>query len=250
MNKYHRTIDLNCDLGEGGQYDEIIMPLITSANIASGGHAGDIQSIRNTVTLARCHATAIGSHPGHADPEHFGRRPLLITPLAAAELVTSQVEAIAGVACDDLHHVKLHGALYHQVGSDEALAAAVSRILKTDWPHLLLYAEADSQLSKIAQEEGITVAFEAFADRRYTESGTLVGRQHGNAFITDKDDAAAQVHDIVIKKSIRTTSNAYIPMDARTLCIHGDGLTPVSFLHAIRDMLTTDGIALKAPVIH
>ena len=250
MNQRPCTIDLNCDLGEGGQHDEMIMPLITSANIACGGHAGDIHSIQDAVSLARHHTTAIGSHPGHADPEHFGRRALPISPAAAAELVASQVKAIAAEAGDDLHHVKLHGALYHQVGSDEALAAAVSRILKTDWPHLLLYAKADSQLSRIAQEEGITVAFEAFADRRYTESGTLVGRQHGNAVITDKDDAAAQAHDIVIKKSIRVTSNAYIPMDAHTLCIHGDGPTPVSFLYAIRDMLTTEGIALKAPVIH
>ena len=170
------TIDLNCDLGEGGQYDEAIMPLISSANIACGGHAGDIESIHTTVSLARRHATAIGSHPGHSDPEHFGRRPLPISPDAAAELVVLQVARIASVAGDDLRHVKLHGALYHQVGRTEALAVAVSRALAVEWPHLLLYAAAGSLLTSIAENEGLCVIPEAFTDRRYTESGELVSR--------------------------------------------------------------------------
>ena len=121
------SIDLNCDLGEGGQHDDAVMPLISSANIACGGHAGDIESIQATVSLARDHATAIGSHPGHLDPEHFGRRALPISPDAVADLVLCQVSRIASAAGDDLHHVKLHGALYHQVGTNEALAIAVSR---------------------------------------------------------------------------------------------------------------------------
>ena len=250
MNQRPCTLDLNCDLGEGGQHDEMIMPLITSANIACGGHAGDIHSIQDAVSLARHHTTAIGSHPGHADPNHFGRRALPISPAAAAELVASQVKAIAAAAGDDLHHVKLHGALYHQVGSDEALAIAVSRCLKTDWPQLFLYAAAGSHLATIAQAEGLTVVPEAFADRRYVESGNLAPRQQADSVITDKHDAAAQAHDIVIKKSIRTTSNTYIQIDARTLCVHGDVLEPIAILHAIRKMLTTEGVSLKAPMIY
>ena len=245
-----QSIDLNCDLGEGGEHDAAIMPLVSSVNIACGEHAGNLKLIQETVSRARHHATAIGGHPGHSDPEHFGRRPLPISPEAAADLVMNQVARIAAVAGDDLHHVKLHGALYHQVGSEEDLALAVSRCLKTDWPQLFLYAAAGSHLATIAQAEGLTVVPEAFADRRYVESGNLAPRQQADSVITDKHDAAAQAHDIVIKKSIRTTSNTYIQIDARTLCVHGDVLEPIAILHAIRKMLTTEGISLKAPVIH
>ena len=112
------------------------MPLVSSVNIASGEHAGNLKSIQETVSRARHHATAIGGHPGHSDPDHFVRRPLPISPEAAAELVVHQIARIAAVAGDDLHHVKLHGALYHQVGTNEALAIAVSRALAVEWPHL------------------------------------------------------------------------------------------------------------------
>jgi UPF0271 protein len=245
-----QSIDLNCDLGEGGEHDAAIMPLVSSVNIASGEHAGNLKSIQETVSRARHHATAIGGHPGHSDPDHFGRRPLPISPEAAAELVVHQIARIAAVAGDDLHHVKLHGALYHQVGRDVDLARAVSRRLKTDWPQLFLYAAADSRLATIAQAEGLTVVLEAFADRRYAESGKLVPRQQPDSIIVDKHDAAAQAHDIVIKNKIRTTSNTHIPIDAHTLCVHGDGPTPVAILHAVHSMLAIEKIALRAPTLH
>ncbi len=213
-----QSIDLNCDLGEGGEHDAAIMPLVSSVNIACGEHAGNLKLIQETVSSARHHATAIGGHPGHSDPEHFGRRPLPISPEAAADLVMNQVARIAAVAGDDLHHVKLHGALYHQVGSEEDLALAVSRCLKKDWPQLFLYAAAGSHLAAIAQAEGLTVILEAFADRRYAESGKLVPRRQSDSLIVDTHDAVAQAHDIVIKNAIRTTSNTNIPIDAHTLC--------------------------------
>ena len=166
-----KSIDLNCDLGEGGEHDAEIMPLVSSINIACGEHAGNLKLIQETVSGARHHATAIGGHPGHSDPDHFGRRPLPISPEAAAELVSHQIARIATVAGDDLHHVKLHGALYHQVGTNEALAIAVSRSLAGEWPHLLLYAAAGSLLTVIAEKEGLCVIPEAFTDRRYNESG-------------------------------------------------------------------------------
>ena len=244
-----QSIDLNCDLGEGGEHDAAIMPLVSSVNIACGEHAGNLKLIQETVSSARHHATAIGGHPGHSDPEHFGRRPLPISPEAAADLVMNQVARIAAVAGDDLHHVKLHGALYHQVGSEKDLALAVSRCLKTDWPQLFLYAAAGSHLAAVAQAEGLTVILEAFADRRYAESGKLVPRRQSDSVIVDTHDAAAQAHDIVIKNAIRTTSNTYIPIDAHTLCIHGDHATPIAILHAVRSMLAIEKIALRAPTL-
>ena len=111
------TIDLNCDLGEGGPHDAELMPLVSSANIACGGHAGDADTMAAAVALARLHGVAIGAHPGHADREHFGRHELPITPAAAAALVIDQVAALEAIAGEPPQHVKLHGGLYHQAGN-------------------------------------------------------------------------------------------------------------------------------------
>lgn len=242
------SIDLNCDLGEGGQHDDAIMPLISSANIACGGHAGDIESIQATVSLARDHATAIGSHPGHLDPEHFGRRALPISPDAVADLVLCQVSRIASAAGDDLHHVKLHGALYHQVGTNEALAIAVSRSLAGEWPHLLLYAAAGSLLTAIAENEGLCVIPEAFTDRRYNESGELVSRTQDNAIVENSNEAATQAYEIVQRNVITTPSGKQIPISAETLCVHGDGPIPFEIIQAIRTLLTREGIRISRPI--
>ncbi len=244
------TIDLNCDLGEGGKYDAIIMPLISSANIASGGHAGDIKSIQEAVSLARHHATAIGSHPGHSDPERFGRRPHPISPDAAANLVLNQVARIAAVAGDDLHHVKLHGALYHQVGRSEALAIAVSRKLAVEWPHLFLYAAAGSPLTSIATHEGLHVIPEAFADRRYHESGELISRTEDNATIESTIEAATQAYEIARHNVITTPSGKQIPISAETLCVHGDGLVPFEIIQAIHSLFVREGIHITRPIHH
>jgi UPF0271 protein len=242
------SIDLNCDLGEGGQHDDAVMPLISSANIACGGHAGDIESIQATVSLARDHATAIGSHPGHLYPEHFGRRALPISPDAVADLVLCQVSRIASAAGDDLHHVKLHGALYHQVGTNEALAIAVSRSLAGEWPHLLLYAAAGSLLTAIAENEGLCVIPEAFTDRRYNESGELVSRTQDNAIVENPNEAATQAYEIVQRNVITTPSGKQIPISAETLCVHGDGPIPFEIIQAIRTLLTREGIRISRPI--
>ena len=245
-----QSIDLNCDLGEGGEHDAAIMPLISSANIACGEHAGNLNLIQETVSRARHHATAIGGHPGHSDPEHFGRRPHPISPDAASELVSHQLARIASVAGDDLHHVKLHGALYHQVGTNEALAIAVSRALAVEWPHLLLYSAAGSLLTFIAESEGLRVVSEAFTDRTYNESGELVSRTEDNAIITNPNEAAAQAYGIVQRNVITTPSGKQIPISAGTLCVHGDGPIPFEIIQAIRTLLTREGIRISRPIHH
>ena len=242
-----RTIDLNCDLGEGTGNDPLVMPLISSANIASGGHAGTSQTIAAAVALARDHGVAIGCHPGHADATGFGRRPLPITPPAAAELIAEQLSRCAAIAGDDLRHVKLHGALYHQVGHDEALAEAVSQLLQTDWPHLTLFAAAGSCLADVAAAAGLRVAAEAFADRTYDASGGLVPRGTAGAVIACPATAAGQVVEIVTRDQV--TANTGVPLSIRadTLCVHGDGPSPVDHLRAIRAALADAGIAVGSP---
>jgi UPF0271 protein len=244
-----RTIDLNCDLGEGAGHDAAVMPLISSANIASGGHAGDRQSVLEAVTLARDHGVAIGCHPGHADPAHFGRRPLPISPPDAADLVTSQLARFAAIAGADLRHVKLHGALYHQVGNEEALAAAVSRRLATDWPQLVLFAAAGSRLAAIARDEGLRVAEEAFTDRRYDARGQLLPRSDATAVIDCPETVAAQAVAIVSTGGVISATGEGVSIAADTLCIHGDGADPAGCLQAIRAAFAANGIAVS-PVFH
>ena len=244
---HRRSIDLNCDLGEGAGHDAALMPLISSANIASGGHAGDRQSMLTAVGLARDHGVAIGCHPGHADPDHFGRRPLPISPAAAADLVVGQLARFATIAGADLRHLKLHGALYHQVGDDEDLAAAVSRRLTTDWPHLVLFAAAGSRLAAVAHAEGLQVAAEAFADRRYSVDGRLLPRSDAKAVIDCPTTAAQQSAALVVTGQVSSVAGEVVAITADTLCVHGDGVDPTGCLRAIHHVLAANSIAIRHP---
>ena len=243
-----RSIDLNCDLGEDAGHDIQVMPLISSANIASGGHAGNRKTMTETVLLARDHDVAIGCHPGHADRLHFGRRKLPISPAAAADLVAKQLASLAEVAGDDLRHLKLHGGLYHQVGDNELLAIAVSRRLAADWPHLKIFAATGSLLAYIAHEEGMGVVREAFADRRYTASGSLLSRDDPTAVIACPEMAAAQALAIVTTSCIRASCGSEICLTADTLCIHGDGPDPITHLRSIRAAFAKAGVLVRQPV--
>src|SRR5437764_57965 len=145
-----KTIDLNCDLGEGAGHDEALMRLISSANIACGAHAGNLETMIETIELAARRRVAIGAHPGYFDLENFGRAERAISPKEASRLVLMQVEQAFEIAGADLHHVKLHGALYNQVSRDPLLAEALAAELARLWPELILFALAGSPLARIA----------------------------------------------------------------------------------------------------
>jgi UPF0271 protein len=240
-----KRIDLNCDLGEGAGHDAELMPLITSANIACGAHAGDLQTMIETVELALSHGVAIGAHPGYFDLENFGRRERAITPDEAGRLVVRQVEQLYEVAGAKLRHVKLHGALYNQVSADAALADGVVSELARLWPNLILYALSGSALARSARVRGLRVAEEVFADRTYQRDGRLTPRSQGNALITDEAVAVAQVMRMVQQGVVRATDGSDWPIRADTVCVHGDGPNAVAFAGRLRDELASTGIALK-----
>lgn len=236
------TIDLNCDLAEGAPHDAAVMPLVTSANIACGGHAGDEATMAATVALARRHGVAIGAHPGHPDREHFGRRLLAIAPEAAAALVVEQVARLAAVAGEPPRHVKLHGGLYHQVACDAALAAAVADGLAARWPDTILVAPAGSLLVSVARARGLAVAEEAFIDRAYAADGSLVPRSEPGAVIADPREAARRAVLLVREGCVAATAGGVARLHADTLCIHGDGPDPVGLAAAVREALGRAGI--------
>jgi len=243
------TIDLNCDLGEGGRADEALMPLITSANIACGGHAGDEATMRATLRLARRYGVGAGAHPGHEDPAHFGRRELPVTPAAAAELVVRQTERLRRLAAGEgtqLTHVKLHGALYNQASRDPALAAAVVRALAADFPGLPLIALAGSVLEATARGGlGAPVHAEAFADRAYEAGGSLRARGLPGALLRDAAAAERQVLQILRSGRVATWDGRETPLRAETVCLHGDGADPVGFARWLRAALAAAGVAIQ-----
>jgi 5-oxoprolinase (ATP-hydrolysing) subunit A len=238
------TIDLNCDLGEGGPHDAELMPLVSSANIACGGHACDAATMAAAVALARRHGVAIGGHPGHVDREHFGRRELPITPAEAAALVIDQVAALEALAGEPPRHVKLHGGLYHQVGRDEALGEAVVQAILARWPCMVLVAFAGSPLVAVARRHGLAVAEEAFLDRAYAADGSLLPRSQPGAMIDDPHEAAARAVRLVCEGVVEAIDGRRLPITADTLCIHGDGATSLAIARAVREAFDRAGIVV------
>jgi UPF0271 protein len=241
-------VDLNIDVGEGAGHDAALMSLVSSANIACGGHAGDDDTMRTTVALARRHGVAIGAHPGHRDRVHAGRRPLPISPAAAADLVLGQIERLAAVAGGGLHHVKLHGALYHQAEEDAALATAVAAALGRAHPRLAVYALAGGRFAAAARACGLAVADEAFLDRQYADTGALVPRDKPGALVTEPAAAAARAVELVRTGRVRAAGGRDLAIRADTLCIHGDGPSPLALAHAVRQSLAAAGIEVVAAV--
>ena len=245
-------IDLNCDMGESyGAWkmgaDAEIMPLISSANIACGFHGGDPATIRQTVALAAKHGVAIGAHPSLPDLQGFGRRAMKISPQDMYDLVLYQagaVEAFARAAGAKLHHVKCHGALYNMAANDEALSEAMVRAAKD--LGVMLYVLSRSRNYEIAKKHGIPVAGEVFADRGYTDEGTLAPRGTPGAMIEDAAQSVRQALAMVEKGFVTSLSGKPIPVAADTLCLHGDQPGAVAFAREIRKAFAERGIRIAA----
>ena len=230
-----RQMDLNADLGEGGGEDVALLGLVSSANIACGGHAGDEETMRRTIDLAMASGVAIGAHPGYEDREHFGRQAMAFPLEQVTDLVVRQVEKLAilaEAAGATLHHVKPHGALYNQADRDALFSAAVVAGITKISKNVMLYALPNSRLAEAGQAAGLTICHEGFADRRYLENGSLMPRNEPGAVITNVDEAVARA--IGLAKS----------GNVETLCVHGDGPTAVAILRLLRIALEADGLTI------
>ncbi|MFT8319048.1 MAG: 5-oxoprolinase subunit PxpA [Sporolactobacillus sp.] len=247
-------IDLNCDLGESfGRYsignDLDILPLISSANVACGFHAGDFSVMARTVALALENETAIGAHPGLPDLQGFGRRKMEVTPEDIYDMVVYQIGALQAVTAAQkgiLHHVKPHGALYHMASEDSGDAEAVVRAITDVNPRLLLFAMAGSRLAEAGERSGLHVIHEVYADRTYQPDGSLTPRSQRNALITDTDQAIQQVLQMVLKGSVTAVNGDILPIQAETICVHGDGRAALAFVERIRKECQTREIEIKS----
>lgn len=247
------SLDLNADLGESyGAWvmgnDDAILPLITSANIACGYHAGDPGVMRRTVAAAIQHHVAIGAHPSLPDLVGFGRREMALSPDEVYDLVVVQIgalQAVAGSQGGALHHVKAHGALYNMAARKGELADAIAQAVYDVNPSLVLYGLAGSLQIQAGLRLGLRVAQEVFADRTYQQDGSLTPRTEPNAFIVDIDTAIRQVLSIVIHSTVTTADGQVVPIQADTLCIHGDNPSAPAFAAAIREALEREGVLLQ-----
>ncbi|MEK6244176.1 MAG: 5-oxoprolinase subunit PxpA [Pseudomonadota bacterium] len=250
-----KKIDLNCDMGESyGAWkmgaDAGIMPFISSANIACGFHAGDPATIRNTVRLAVDRGVAVGAHPSLPDLMGFGRRVMRISPQEMYDLIIYQagaVEAFARVSGTRLHHVKCHGALYNMAANDEALSEAMVRAVKDLGSGVMLYVLSRSKSFQIGKKAGLPVLGEVFADRGYSDDGSLAPRDQPGGLIEDAAASVKQVLGMIEEGYVTSLSGKRVPVAADTLCLHGDQPGAVTFAQALRKVFTEKGITVAAP---
>lgn len=234
-------IDINCDLGEGMGNDKEIIPFITSANIACGYHAGDTDTMWQTIEYCIANNVAVGAHPSFLDRTNFGRTELQLSPEEIYELVIQQLIIMDEVLSSfdtRLRHVKPHGALYNLSAKNAGMAHIIAKAIKEYNSSLILFGLSGSHSIREAHKLGLQTASEVFADRTYQDDGSLTSRSAGNALITDTDKMTAQVLQLVKEGTVTSVSGKKIPIIAQTICIHGDGKYAVEFAKALHHILT------------
>jgi len=238
----HHKVDLNSDLGESfGSYtignDELIIPLVTSTNVACGFHAADPIVMSKTIACVKEAGVSIGAHPGFPDLMGFGRRNMMLTPQEAKAYVQYQVSALMGMANAQglrLQHVKPHGALYNMAATDYQLSLAICKAVKELDENMIILGLSGSQMIKAAQDLSMKVAQEVFADRGYEEDGTLVNRNKAGAFIHDETEAVDRVVRMVKTGKVTAVTGKDIDITADSICVHGDGEKALLFVEKIR----------------
>lgn len=243
------TIDLNCDLGEGCGNDADIVPLISSANISCGAHAGDDATIAATLRLCAAHGVAVGAHPGYAERAHFGRRETGQSPLEIAALVQAQVERFLALALAHgvpVRHVKLHGALYNRAARDVEVAAVVARTVQRIDPSLRLVGLSGSEMLNIARTLGMAVAHEVFPDRGYDTEGRLLPRDRPGAVIESPQEVAERAFLLASLGLARDERGRPLMLRADTLCLHGDRDDAVAVAQAVRARLSRFDVGVAA----
>lgn len=230
------VIRINCDLGEGCGADAALMPLIDQASIACGGHAGDAASMRATVALAGQHGVSIGAHPAYPDREGFGRRSLDLPAATLHDALTGQVRALLDVAAEAglrVAYCKPHGALYHDMLDDAAVAGVVVEVARAAGLALVVPAgRADTAVHTAAAASNVSLWAEAFADRAYGDDGRLLARSDPGA-VLNAAAAAAQARAL-LSGSVVTATGTRLRLMADTVCVHGDSPDAVAITRAVR----------------
>jgi UPF0271 protein len=250
-------INLNADLGESfGAWrmgaDEEILPLVDSANIACGFHAGDPMVMRKTLKLARRYGVSIGAHPSFPDLQGFGRRRMSISGEELEDIILYQIGALAGVARAErleVTHVKPHGALSNMACEDRRLADTVAHAVKSYDAQLILLAPALSPLAEAGRGAGLAVVEEIFADRAYLDDGQLMPRSREGAMIHGADAACRHVEAMLEAGALISHSGRKLPTPIGSVCVHGDGPDAVMIATELRRHLEAEHQLVTLPVL-
>jgi 5-oxoprolinase (ATP-hydrolysing) subunit A len=239
------VIDLNCDMGEGAGFDEQLLAVVSSANVACGFHAGGPRTMDRTVAMAVANGVTIGAHVSYPDRSGFGRRHMVVSEEDLAADVLFQIGALEAFCRrydTPVRYVKAHGALYNDFADDRELAAAFGRALVAHGGDLAVLALAGSPSVGVLAGLGLRVVPEAFADRAYTSGGRLVARSLPGAVITDAGQVADRACAIAAARPIETIDGSELTIEAGSLCVHGDTPGAVQIATAIRRALSEEGI--------
>jgi len=229
-------LNINCDLGEGLNNENIIMPLIGSCNIACGGHAGDNGSMIECVEISIRNNVKIGAHPSYPDKINFGRKKINISPSELSYSIIYQIESLEAIANSYgviLNHIKAHGALYNQMMIDADLSNLYLDALKEFKNKYSLYIPYKSEIEKIAIKRGFSIVYEVFGDRNYNDDLSLVSRNYENALITDPDNVVEHIKTIKETKTVKTINGNFQKIKFDTICIHSDTNNSVDILKKI-----------------
>ncbi|WP_371225978.1 LamB/YcsF family protein [Roseovarius sp. 2305UL8-3] len=246
-------IDLNSDLGEGfGPWDmgndAEMLRLVTSANVACGGHASDPETMFRTLELARENAVCVGAHPGFADREGFGRRVIPMTPDEIGRMCAAQIGALIAIGAQvgvPVEYVKPHGALGNLAARDRSVADAIVKAVQKISPQLAILAISGTESEQAARAAGVPVYSEVFADRGYLSTGQLVPRGQEGAMIHDATEAAERLISFLETGLMPVIDGDPIPLSAQSICVHGDSPGAVSMARVIRDRLMAQGVEIK-----
>lgn len=242
------SIDINADIGEGIGNEAELMPLLSSCNIACGGHAGDYESMKLCVELAKQNRVKIGAHPSFPDKENFGRKVVDMSCSALYQTIKNQIKALMNVTREQhaaMHHVKPHGALYNLAAKDKAIAEVVVEVMKSIHLPLKLYVPYGSVISEVAINEGIPITYEVFADRNYNDDLSLVSRTRENAVILDASKMTSHIQNMVLHKKVKTISGVEVPIKVETICVHGDNPEALKLVKKLRQNLMDSGIKIQ-----
>ncbi|QIG38616.1 LamB/YcsF family protein [Microbacterium sp. 4R-513] len=248
------SIDLNADLGETVDGvptadDEAMFAVVSSANVACGGHAGDAASMREAVARSERFGVAIGAHPSYPDRAGFGRVRIALDPAELRATVAAQLAALAAAGAD-LRYVKPHGALYHAITTDRAEAEAVVAAVSEASDRLgraLAVLGLDGEIRAAAEARGLPFVREAFLDRGYLADGSLVPRGEAGALLDDPARVAARAVRLAREGRVDAVDGSDVVADARSLCLHGDSPAAVAMARAVRAALDEERIEVRAP---
>lgn len=242
-----KEIHINCDLGEGGEYDAELMPLISACNIACGGHAGTLETMQHTVGLALGRDVEIGAHPSYPDKENFGRKSLDISAEDLQLSLVAQILSLKQIAEAEgakLSHIKPHGALYNDAAKDKKIAQIIIDSV-LDFDEILpLFVPQDSVISEMSKGK-IPLIFEAFADRNYNQNYSLVSRSKSNALITEKEAVLDHLFAMFSEGKICCENGVEISCKADTFCLHSDTPNSVEILRFLHEKLAEKNIKIK-----